>query len=103
MLTLINKSLFVIFESNSMPMGELLTAIEEPAFNWYPKWIELNEKGQPKNPIKDGMNQPPTIKILWSKPSGQEMSCKVTPYKGRFGPEYALAYTIPDFKTKLLV
>ena len=39
-----------------MPMAKLLTAIEGPAFNWYPKWIELDEKGQPKNPIKDGMS-----------------------------------------------
>ena len=49
------------------------------------------------------MSQPPTIKSLWSTPSGQEMSCDITPDKGRFGPEYTLAYTIPDFETKLLV
>ena len=83
-------------------MAKLLTAINEPAFNWYPQWIE-HKKGQPKNPIKDGMSQPPTIKILWSPPSRREMSCKVTPNRARFGPKYALAYTIPDFKTKLLV
>jgi len=86
-----------------MPMAEFLTAIEEPAFNWYPKWIKLNEKGQPKNPIKDGMSQPPTIKILWSTPNGREVSCNITPDKGRFVPKYALAYTILDFETKLLV
>ena len=45
-------------------MAELLTVIEEPAFDCYPKWIELDEKGQPKNPIKDGMSLPLTIKIL---------------------------------------
>jgi hypothetical protein len=84
-------------------MDKLLTAMKEPAFNWYPKWIELNEKGQPKNPIKDGMSQPRTIKILWSTPSVWEMSYEVTPNKGWCGPEYMLAYTIPDFKTKLLV
>ena len=84
-------------------MAELLTAINEPAFNWYPQWIELNEKGEPKNPIKDGMSQPPTIKILWSTSNGREMSCEVTPDKSLFGPEYALAYTIPDFEKKLLI
>ena len=84
-------------------MAELLTVIDEPAFNWYPKWIELNDKGQPKNPIKDGMSQPPTIKILWSTSNGCEMSCKVTPDKGLFGPKYALAYTIPNFEKKLLI
>ena len=84
-------------------MAKVLTVIEEPAFNWYPKWIALDEKGQPKNPIKDGMSQPPTIKILWSTPSRQEMSCEVSPNKGRFSPEYALAYTILDFEMKLLV
>ncbi len=84
-------------------MAELLAAIDEPAFNWYPKWIELNEKGQLKNPIKDDMSQPPTIKILWSTSNGRKMSCEVTPDKGLFGPEYALAYTIPDFEKKLLV
>jgi hypothetical protein len=31
------------------------------------------------------------------------MLCNVTPDKGLFGPEYALAYTIPDFEKKLLV
>lgn len=51
-------------------MAKLLMAINEPAFNWYPQWIELNEKGQPKSPIKEGMSQPPTIKILWSTPNG---------------------------------
>jgi hypothetical protein len=84
-------------------MAELLTAINEPTFNWYPQWIELNKKGQPKNPIKDGMSQPPTRKILWSTPNGREMSCEVTPDRARFGPKYVLAYTIPDFETKLLV
>ena len=76
-------------------MAKLLAAINEPVFNWYPKWIELNDKGQPKNPIKDGMSQPPIIKILWYTSNRCEMSCKVTPDKGLFGPEYALAYTIP--------
>jgi hypothetical protein len=75
----------------------------QPAFNWYPKWIELNEKGQPKNPIKDCMSQPPTIKILWSTSDRREMSCEVTPEKGLYGPEYALSNTIPDFEKKLLV
>jgi hypothetical protein len=31
------------------------------------------------------------------------MPCKVTPNNEWFGPKYALAYTIPDFETKLLV
>jgi hypothetical protein len=70
-------------------MAKLLTAIEEPAFNWYPKWIKLDEKGQPKNPMKDSMSQPPTIKILWSMPSRREVACNITLHKGRFGPEYA--------------
>ena len=70
MLTLINQSPFDILKSCSMPMAELLTAIEEPAFNWNPKWIELHEKGQTENPMKDGMSQPLVIKILWSMPSG---------------------------------
>ena len=84
-------------------MAELLAEIDEPAFNWYPKWIEHNNKGLLKNPIKDGMSQPLTIKILWSTSNGCEMSCKVTPDKGLFVPEYALAYTIPDFEKKLLI
>jgi hypothetical protein len=83
-------------------MDELLALIEDPVFRWYPKWIKLDKSVQPKNGVKDGMSQPPTIKILWSMPSGQEMSCDVTPDKERFGPKYTLAYTIPDFETKLL-
>jgi hypothetical protein len=49
------------------------------------------------------MSQPPTIKIQWSTPSGQEMSCDITPDRGLFSPEYVLAYTILDFEKKLLV
>ena len=86
-------------------MAKLLTAIEEPAFNfnWYPKWIELDERGQLKSTIKDDMSQLLTIKILWFTSNGQEMSCKVTPIKFLFGPKYVLAYTIPDFEKKLLI
>ena len=61
------------------------------------------QEGSAKKPIKDGMSQPPTIKILWSTSNGREMSCKVTPDKGLFVPEYVLAYTIPDFEKKLLI
>ena len=84
-------------------MAELLQAIDERAFHWYLKWIELNEWDQPKNLIKDGMGQLPAIKIQWSIPSRQEMSCDVTPNRGLFSPEHALAYTIPDYEKKLLV
>ena len=84
-------------------MAKLLQAIDEHAFISYHKWIELDDWGQPKNLIKDGMSKPPTIKIQWSTPSGQEMSCNITPNRGLFGPEYALAFTIPDFEKKLLV
>ena len=63
--------------------------------------MDPNYKGQPKNLIKDGMSQPPTIKILWSTSNGCEMSCKVTPDKELLGPKYALAYTILDFEKKL--
>ena len=84
-------------------MAESLAAIEDPAFGWYPKLIELDESNNPKNPIKDGIHQPPTIKIQWSTPSGQEMLCNVTPNRGLCGPKYALAYTIPDFEKKLLI
>ena len=84
-------------------MTKLLAAIDEPAFNWDPKWIKLNDKGLLKNPIKDGMSQPQTIKILWYTSNGRETLCEVTPDKGLFGPKYALAYTIPDFEKKLLI
>ena len=77
--------------------------MKDPAFGWYPKWIELDEFGHPKNQIKDGMSQPLTIKIQWSTSNWCEMSCDVTPDKGLFGPKYALAYTILYFKMKLLV
>jgi hypothetical protein len=51
-------------------MAKLLGAIDDPVFSWYPKWIELDESIQPKNWIKGGMSQPPTIKIQWSTPNG---------------------------------
>jgi hypothetical protein len=44
-------------------MAESLQAIDKPAFNGYPKWIELDDWGQPKKPNKDGMSQLLTIKI----------------------------------------
>jgi hypothetical protein len=63
----------------------------------------LHEARELKNRIKDGMIQPPTIKIQWSTPNGCEMSCNISTDKGLLSPEYASAYTILDFQTKLLV
>jgi hypothetical protein len=38
-------------------MAKFLSAIDDPAFGWYPKWIDLDEPGHPKNPIEDGLSQ----------------------------------------------
>ena len=78
-------------------------AAKDPVFSWYPKWIELYSSGQLRIWIKDGMCQPPTIKIQWSTCNRHKMSCDVTPDKGIFWPEYALACTSADFNKILLV
>ena len=84
-------------------MAKLLSASDDPGFGWYPTWIKLNASRQPKNRIKEGMSHPPTIKIPWSSHNWCEMSCDVNPDKALFGSKHVLAYTIPDYETKLLV
>lgn len=66
------------------------------------KWVELDNQGKPNNPIKDRLSQPTTIKVTWSSRNGHEIPQELTPEKGLFGPEYALMYTIPDYKLQLL-
>jgi hypothetical protein len=80
-------------------MAKLLAVINDPAFGWYPKWIELDKSGQPKNLIEDDML---INKIQWSTCIGHKMSCAVIPDKRLFGPQYVLALTTPDFEMKSL-
>jgi hypothetical protein len=84
-------------------MAKLPTAIKDPVLGWYPKWMQLDEYGQPKNWIRDGMNQPPTIMIQWSTCSGKEMSCNDMPDKALFSQDYALAFTTLYFGKKLFI
>jgi len=42
-------------------MAKLLTAINDPALRWYPKWIEINKSRKPEYWIKDGTIKDVTI------------------------------------------
>jgi hypothetical protein len=46
--------------------------------------------------IKEGLKQPDRIKISF------EITGHVAPNQARFGAEYFLAYTLPNFKSKIL-
>jgi hypothetical protein len=53
----------------------------------------------PGNLIKDSLKQPDCIKRFFEK-GAKEITGHVTPNQARFGAEYFLAYTLPDFKSK---
>ncbi len=51
----------------------------------------------PDNLIEEGMKQPERIKISFEK-GAKEIICHVMPDQARFGAEYFLVYTLPNFK-----
>ncbi len=53
------------------------------------------------NLIKEGLKQPNQIKISFEK-GAKEITSHVMPNQAQFGAEYFLAYTLPDFKSKIL-
>jgi hypothetical protein len=55
----------------------------------------------PDKLIKEGLKQPNQIKDSFEKGT-KEITGHVTPNQARFGAEYFLAYTLPDFKSKIL-
>jgi hypothetical protein len=62
--------------------------------------MSLGANGMPDNLIEEGLKQPNRIKIFFEK-EAKEITGHVTPDQARFGAEYFLAYTLPNFKSKI--
>jgi hypothetical protein len=63
--------------------------------------MSLGATGMPDNLIEEGLKQPDHIKILFKK-GAKEITGHVVPGQAQFGAEYFLAFTLPDFKSKIL-
>ncbi len=82
-------------------MADLVKVQNMPQFNWYTCWTSLGADDTPDNLIKEGLKQPDLIKIPFEK-GAKEITGHVAPNQAQCGPEYCLAYTLPDFKSKIL-
>ncbi len=87
-------------------VSDLVKAQNTPQFNWYTCWTSLSTDGTPDKLIKEGLKQPNRIKISFKKNSkdsnSKEITGQVALNQALFGAEYFLAYTLPDFKSKIL-
>ncbi len=87
-------------------MSDLVKAQNTPQFNWYTRWTSLGANGTPDKLIEEGLKQPNQIKISFEKNSkdlnSKEITGQVVPDQALFGTAYFLAYTLPDFKSKIL-
>jgi hypothetical protein len=87
-------------------MSDLIKAQNTPQFNWYTLGMSLGADGMPDKLIKEGLKQPDQIKISFKKNSkdsnSKEITGHVAPDQAQFVVEYFLAYTLPDFKSKIL-
>jgi hypothetical protein len=63
--------------------------------------MSLGANGMPDKLIEEGPKQPNQIKISFKKKS-KEITGHVVPNQAGFGAENFLAYTLPDFKSKIL-
>ncbi len=89
-----------------LTMSDLIKAQNTPQFNWYTCWTSLGANGTPDKLIEEGLKQPNWIKISFEKISKdsycKEITGHVASNQAWFGVEYFLAYTLPDFKSKIL-
>jgi hypothetical protein len=87
-------------------MSDFVKAQNTPQFNWYTCWTSLGADGTPDKLIEEGLKQPNQIKISFEKNSKdsnfKEITGQVAPDQALFGTEYFLAYTLPNFKSKIL-
>ena len=87
-------------------MSDLVKAQNMPQLNWYTRWTSLGANGMPDKLIKEGLKQLNQIKISFEKNSkdsnSKEITGHVAPNQAWFGTEYFLAYTLPNFKSKIL-
>jgi hypothetical protein len=83
-------------------MSDLVKAQNLPQqFNWYARWMSLGADCMPDKLIEEGLKQPDQIKVSFEK-GAKEITGHVMPNKAQFGAEYFLAYTLPNFKSKIL-
>jgi hypothetical protein len=82
-------------------MSDLIKAQNTPQFYWYTHWMSLGANSTPDNLIKENLKQPDCIKISFKK-GAKEITGHATPDQARFGAKYFLAFTLPDFKSKIL-
>jgi hypothetical protein len=87
-------------------MSDLAKMQNPPQFNWYTHWMSLGANGTPDKLIEEGLKQTNQIKISFEKNSkesnSKEITGQVVPDQALFGAEYFLAYTLPDFNSKIL-
>jgi hypothetical protein len=87
-------------------MSDLIKAQTTPQVKWYTCWTSLGANGTPDKLIKEGLKQPNQIKISFEKNSkvsnSKEINGHVVPDQAQLGTEYFLAYTLPNFKSKIL-
>ena len=61
----------------------------------------MGADGMPYKLIEEDLKQPNQIKVSFEKGT-KEITSHVAPDQARFGAEYFLAYTLPNFKSKIL-
>jgi hypothetical protein len=61
----------------------------------------LGADGMPDKLIKEGLKQPNQIKVSFEKGT-KKITGHDAPDQAQFGAEYYLAYTLPNFKSKIL-
>ena len=91
-------------------MSSILRAKKAPPFTWWYAWLTRDEDGIPKWTIEEGLRQPDTTRIkFYTNETGvnsrgriREISADIVPDKGLYGPEYAMIFTIPQFRDKVI-
>ncbi len=61
----------------------------------------MGADGMLYNLVEEGLKQPGRINISFKK-EAKEITGHVAPDQAQFGAEYFLAYTLPNFKSKIL-
>ncbi len=82
-------------------MSDLVKAQNMPQFNWYTRWTSSGADGMPDKLIEEDLKQPNRITVSFEK-GAKEITGHVAPDQAQFDAEYFLAYTLPDFKSKIL-
>jgi hypothetical protein len=90
-----------VIQAKIVMMSDLIKAQQTPQFNWYTCWTSLSANGMPDKLIKEGLNQLIVSKLPLRK-EPRIITGHIAPDQAQFGPEYFLAFTLPNFKSKIL-